>query len=158
MALCSLFSNVHDPDPNQLPRRLSQLSRDGNRAYGLLPLDLGEPTKDIVGSDSYILDPVAAALRRWKAKDRGIGDRNGSNAPLVRIHPIAAGKQSFPSCPTLQTNVSCPAESIKRVLRKLGADTEPEQSPLNIALIGLSRMQIITAESLMWTRVAPSLS
>ncbi|KAG6356091.1 hypothetical protein INS49_015476 [Diaporthe citri] len=90
MALCSLFSYVHDPNPGRLPRRLRQLSRDGNRAYGLLPLDLGQPTKDIVESANYISDTTGAALQRWRAKERGIRDRNGSNAPLIRIHPVAA--------------------------------------------------------------------
>lgn len=97
MALCSLFSHVHDTNTNQLPNRLRQLSRDGNRAYGLLPLDLGRPTKAIVESAGYISDPKAAALKWWVDNGRGVNDRNGSNAPLVRIHPVAASKQPFPS-------------------------------------------------------------
>ncbi|KAL2275097.1 hypothetical protein FJTKL_02546 [Diaporthe vaccinii] len=145
MALCSLFSNVHDPDPNQLPRRLLQLSRDGNRAYGLLPLDLGQPTKDIVESNGYILDPEAAALQRWKAKDRGIGDRNGSNAPLIRIHPIAvvATEYSFNwavtnannNCRVTHVDSRCTfsamiAVALLRGLLRREVQTEQQISPL----------------------------
>lgn len=92
MALCSLFSHSHNPDsdPKALPKRLRRLSRDGNRAYGLLPPDLGQPTKDIVESPNYLSNPQAVALQRWIDKERGIRDRNGSNAPLARIHPVAA--------------------------------------------------------------------
>lgn len=109
MAFCTLFTYVHDPEPklNWLASRLRRLSRDGNRAYGLLPLDLGQPTKDIVESADYTSNPLAAALQHWKANERGIRDRNGSNAPLTRVHPLAAGKQSFYCCPTFQIIVSC---------------------------------------------------
>lgn len=107
MALCSLFSYVHDDDPTQVARRLRRLSRDGNQAYGLLPPDLGQPTQDIVRVANYTSNPLEAALQRWRAQDGGTKDRNGSNAPLVRIHPVAAGKQSYSSCSTLQITVSC---------------------------------------------------
>lgn len=107
MALCSLFSFVHVLDPKarryqELAMRLRRLSSDGNRAYGLLPLDLGQPTKNIVESENYLADPRKVALNRWKNKERGIRDRNGSNAPLMRIHPVAASKQLFPTHPTHQ--------------------------------------------------------
>lgn len=92
MALCSLFSHIHDPDTNLLPDRLRRLSLDGNRAYGLLPLDLGQPTKAIVESSGYRNNPNGAALQRWVDSGRGVNDRNGSNAPLARIHPVAASK------------------------------------------------------------------
>lgn len=104
MALCSLLTHLADADPKQLPRRLRQLSLDGNRATVRPALDLGQPTKDIVESANYVpSDPkatpdqvnaaaTAVALQRWISQSRGVGDRNGSNAPLVRIHPVAASK------------------------------------------------------------------
>lgn len=125
MALCSLFSFVHVHDPKarrdqELAMRLRQLSRDGNRAYGLLPLDLGQPTKKIVESENYLADPQKVALDRWINKERGIRDRNGSNAPLTRIHPLAASKQPFPSQPTHQIVVLYLDEIKRCLLHRLG--------------------------------------
>lgn len=98
MALCSLLSLMHDKDQGaqELAKRLRRLSIDGNRAYGLLPLPLGRPTKNIVESDNYLRNPSDAALQRWISRQRGADDINGSNAPLVRVHPLAACKQFFP--------------------------------------------------------------
>lgn len=106
MALCTLLNHIHDKT-DQLHRRLRQLSRDGNRAYGLLPLDLGQPVKDIVESDDYESKPLDVALQWWLDSERDVRDRNRSNSALVRVHPVAAGKQCFPSCARLQMTVSC---------------------------------------------------
>lgn len=108
MALCSLFSFVHVLNDkarrnHELAMRLRQLSRDGNRAYGLLPLDLGQPTKNIVESADFLAKPERpskVALTWWINKEPGTRDGDGLNAPLMRVHPVAASKQPFPSHPT----------------------------------------------------------
>ena len=115
MALCSLFSFVHVQSPNsrrarELAIRLRRLSRDGNRAYGLLPLDLGQPTKNIVEAVDLLANPerpFEVALRSWVNKDPGTRDGDGLNAPLMRIHPVAASKQPFPSQSTRRIIVLC---------------------------------------------------
>lgn len=115
MALCSLFSFVHVLNPDarrarELGIRLRRLSRDGNRAYGLLPLDLGQPTKNIVESPDFLTNPerpFEIAMRWWVNKEPGTRDGDGLNAPLMRIHPVAASKQPFPSHPTHQIIVLC---------------------------------------------------
>ncbi|KAJ0114874.1 hypothetical protein J7T55_004616 [Diaporthe amygdali] len=90
MALCTLLYHTHGVARENLARRLRQLSFDGNRAYDMAPLDLGQPIKGIVESPYYLNDPEVAAKNAWVNANKGANDTNGSNAPLLRIHPFAA--------------------------------------------------------------------
>lgn len=100
MAFCTLLSSVHEARGSALPTRLRYLSQNGNRAYGLNPLPLGQPINDIVGADNYLNNAKKAALDRWtraSSGDREQDYHSGSNAPLIRIHPCSASKQDLTS-------------------------------------------------------------
>lgn len=146
MALCSLFSFVHELGPNartarDLAIRLRRLSSNGNRAYGLLPLNLGQPIKNIVESADLLANPerpFGVALRSWVNKDPGTRDGDGLNAPLMRIHPVSASKQPFPSQPTHRIIVLC-LDEIKGLCSEQirGLTQKLNQSPLRKTCIGI---------------------
>lgn len=104
MALCTLFAMVHEKTDATVPNRLRYLSQNGNTAYGMNPLPLGQPITDLVEADGYLDNANRAARLQWASSGNREQDyHTGSNAPLIRIHPYAACKQDFPSPPTLWT-------------------------------------------------------
>lgn len=106
MALCSLFVHLHDDTQDKLHRRLLRLSREGNRDYGLLRLHLGQPITDIIEAEDFVTRNVTSVLRRWTESGQSKTDMNGSNAPLVRLHPVAACKQPLLTRSRLQAPAS----------------------------------------------------
>lgn len=111
MALCTLLYHTHGVARENLARRLRQLSFDGNRAYDMAPLDLGQPIKGIVESPYYLNDPEVAAKNAWVNANKGANDTNGSNAPLLRIHPFAASMCTISTTHTLHNCCGTPRRS-----------------------------------------------